>query len=139
MEVGIFNGIKKDSRTQLTEERTTKDRHVQHGSEEAKEGRGSDDDSAGCEVEETTMLTDNEPAPWGVGGCRGEAERRNRDRGGAQSSRPGCDEDVERCTRDCHGGYHVLDVLILQKFKSLRVGIFRSMIGPLPPTHADEV
>ena len=62
MEVGIFNGIKKDSRTLLTEERTTKDRYVQHDSEKAQEGRGSHDESAGCDLEETTMLTVNEPA-----------------------------------------------------------------------------
>ena len=112
-----------------------------HGSEEAKEGRGSHDDSAGCELEETTMLTDNEPALGALvvvvarlkEGIRMAAEHSPADQSVTR--------DVERCTRDCHGGYHVLDVLIwkcLQKFKSLRVGIFRSMIGPLPP-HADEV
>ena len=56
-------------------------------SEEAKEGRCSHDDSAGCDLEETTMLTDNEPALGALVVVVARLKGGNKDGGGAQSSR----------------------------------------------------
>ena len=48
-----------------TQKENQKDRHTR--SEEIEEGV-SDDESAGCELEQMTMKTDNEPSLGGVGG-----------------------------------------------------------------------
>ena len=108
MEVRILTGIKTDQDGLSDVSRSKKENQkVRHARSEDVEGGVSNDESGGCELEQMTMKTDNEPS---LGALVDDLARQTLRRMAVEHSPAAnqCVASTLSAPESSHGGYHVL-------------------------------